>query len=388
MHNPHAAMNIDFLASTSDVPEKKRDLVPPGILGRLDDAQKNMMLWFMQGLSKAEMAQNAGVGVDVMMQSFADMRKTLGVTDDCNLLCLVHGSADANKLKAATKKYGLTQEENKVLMLRLAGTSILDISAGLRKDAGDIMQGIFRKTGTRTLQSLFDVVHNARDVVSQPSQPKINGNGHGNAAISENLKQAQPAAHAVNPNGVVVKGIPVDDKTAYDDEIIPAEIADKLSARELQIARFKLRGLSYIDIADALDLSRSTVNGHIKSIYKKLDIHNENAFFNMIYGDIYPRELAAISKHFGITKSEEEVLGRILSGLSVENVIEDMKLSKHTVYDHIRSIHTKMNVHGRDQVFFAAHDFLDSERAAKNQTTVEEQANSGGNTTPAALTPG
>ncbi len=384
MHNPHAAMNIDFLASTSDVPEKKRDIVPSGILARLDDAQKNMMLWFMQGLSKAEMAQNAGVGVDVMMQSFADMRKTLGVTDDCNLLCLVHGSADANKLKAATKKYGLTQEENKVLMLRLAGTSVLDISAGLRKDAGDIMQGIFRKTGARTLPSLFDAVHNARDVVSQPSQPKINGNGHDHAAapsvVAITVRTATPAA----PPAEAKPQIHVHD----DIEGIPQEIAEILTPRELQIAKYKLRGLGYKEIGDAMHLAVSTINDHVKAMYRKLEIHDENAFFNAVYGDIYPKELAQLTKHFGMTRGEEDVLGRILSGLSVEKVADDLKLSKFTISDHIRSIHQKMNVHGRDEIFFAAHDFLDRERAAKNQTTVEEQANSGGNTTPAALTPG
>jgi DNA-binding NarL/FixJ family response regulator len=47
----------------------------------------------------------------------------------------------------------------------------------------------------------------------------------------------------------------------------------KLTPREIDILWGIAKGFSYADIADNLGLSRLTVPGHIKSIYRKLEVN-------------------------------------------------------------------------------------------------------------------
>lgn len=52
----------------------------------------------------------------------------------------------------------------------------------------------------------------------------------------------------------------------------PGEDAPRLTPRELDILWGIAKGLTYNEIADQLDLSRHTVPGHIKAIYRKLQV--------------------------------------------------------------------------------------------------------------------
>lgn len=53
----------------------------------------------------------------------------------------------------------------------------------------------------------------------------------------------------------------------------PALNTAKLTAREIDILWGIAKGFSYADIADHLGLSRQTVPGHIKNIYRKLEVN-------------------------------------------------------------------------------------------------------------------
>jgi DNA-binding NarL/FixJ family response regulator len=55
---------------------------------------------------------------------------------------------------------------------------------------------------------------------------------------------------------------------------LPALNTAKLTPREIDILWGIAKGFSYADIADNLGLSRLTVPGHIKSIYRKLEVNN------------------------------------------------------------------------------------------------------------------
>jgi DNA-binding NarL/FixJ family response regulator len=55
---------------------------------------------------------------------------------------------------------------------------------------------------------------------------------------------------------------------------LPALNTAKLTPREIDILWGIAKGFSYADIADHLGLSRQTVPGHIKSIYRKLEVNN------------------------------------------------------------------------------------------------------------------
>ena len=48
-----------------------------------------------------------------------------------------------------------------------------------------------------------------------------------------------------------------------------------LSPREKEILKCLVDGMSYKLIADACFISPDTVNGHIKNIYKKLQVHSK-----------------------------------------------------------------------------------------------------------------
>jgi len=54
----------------------------------------------------------------------------------------------------------------------------------------------------------------------------------------------------------------------------PALNTARLTPREIDILWGIAKGFSYAEIADHLGLSRQTVPGHIKSIYRKLEVHN------------------------------------------------------------------------------------------------------------------
>jgi DNA-binding NarL/FixJ family response regulator len=55
----------------------------------------------------------------------------------------------------------------------------------------------------------------------------------------------------------------------------PAE-TDNLSPREKQVIELLAQGFLYKEIADQLELSITTVNGYIRSIYEKLQVHSRS----------------------------------------------------------------------------------------------------------------
>ena len=59
-------------------------------------------------------------------------------------------------------------------------------------------------------------------------------------------------------------------------------IFDKLSEQELRIAGLILRGYSYTEIAEALNIQPSTVKTHKKRIYSKLIINSKRELFALI----------------------------------------------------------------------------------------------------------
>jgi len=55
-----------------------------------------------------------------------------------------------------------------------------------------------------------------------------------------------------------------------------ADESYRLSAREKEILKCLVEGMSYKMIADTCFISADTVNGHIKNIYKKLQVHSKS----------------------------------------------------------------------------------------------------------------
>ena len=57
---------------------------------------------------------------------------------------------------------------------------------------------------------------------------------------------------------------------------------DKLSEKELRVAELVLRGYTYTDIAEALNIQPNTVKTHQKKIYSKLHINSKRELFALV----------------------------------------------------------------------------------------------------------
>lgn len=61
---------------------------------------------------------------------------------------------------------------------------------------------------------------------------------------------------------------------ARGEEVHRPDIAQPLSARELEILKLLAKGISFAEIGTVLSISPHTVTAHIKKIYRKLQVHS------------------------------------------------------------------------------------------------------------------
>lgn len=97
------------------------------------------------------------------------------------------------------------------------------------------------------------------------------------------LKDAFPTDIATTVRDLVAGHSPISASIARfivrrtQDRAVPAQgqplNTAKLTPREIDILWGIAKGFSYAEIATHLDLSRQTVPGHIKNIYRKLEVH-------------------------------------------------------------------------------------------------------------------
>ena len=62
---------------------------------------------------------------------------------------------------------------------------------------------------------------------------------------------------------------------------IPKKNRLNLSRRELQLLRLLAQGKSYVTCANSMNISLSTVQTHIRNMYRKLDVSNQRQAINM-----------------------------------------------------------------------------------------------------------
>lgn len=65
----------------------------------------------------------------------------------------------------------------------------------------------------------------------------------------------------------------------------PSGLAGRLSARERQVAEHVAQGLTNVQIAAALGISRRTVATHLERIYERLGIHSRATLANLVARD-------------------------------------------------------------------------------------------------------
>ena len=60
----------------------------------------------------------------------------------------------------------------------------------------------------------------------------------------------------------------------------PASASEQLSDREIDVLKAMSTGISRQEAADALSISIHTISTHIKTIYRKLQVHNVSGAVN------------------------------------------------------------------------------------------------------------
>lgn len=95
------------------------------------------------------------------------------------------------------------------------------------------------------------------------------GNSH---AISDSIQSVLAGHHPISP---AVARYLLQYTRRQARPIRPNDDAPHLTRREVDILNKIAEGLSYQEAADALEVSRSTVEVHIRNLYKKLEAHSK-----------------------------------------------------------------------------------------------------------------
>jgi DNA-binding NarL/FixJ family response regulator len=88
---------------------------------------------------------------------------------------------------------------------------------------------------------------------------------------------------------------------AKASEVAPLIVdAYELTPRELDVTRALARGLTTIEIAGELHLSRYTVQDHLKSVYEKTGVSSRGELVAKVFADHYHDRLAGAIGHAAV----------------------------------------------------------------------------------------
>jgi DNA-binding NarL/FixJ family response regulator len=105
-----------------------------------------------------------------------------------------------------------------------------------------------------------------------PMEPRLNGDGR-RQALEDTLRRI---AGELNKLGVPMGGAEPVTSTAVAPEL------ERLSRRERDVVNELLHGHRVVSIASRLDVSEHTVRNHLKSIFRKLEVHSQAELVGLI----------------------------------------------------------------------------------------------------------
>lgn len=100
---------------------------------------------------------------------------------------------------------------------------------------------------------------------------------------------------------------------------------------------------------------------HLFMYAKRLDLQGDNLLYGLTAqrtDEVDRSELFGVTEAFRLTPTEFETLKLLASGMAAQAIAERQNVAIETVRTHIRRLHTKLDVSGREQLFERLRPFL------------------------------
>jgi DNA-binding NarL/FixJ family response regulator len=182
----------------------------------------------------------------------------------------------------------------------MPGNSKLELLSFIRDEAFSVP--VVLMTHEPTVESLIDALrHGVVDYITKPLDlvllaPRLDEaiqKGRTLRALADVKRLAAAFAESVSTLEATLckagQGSPASPnrlpaETAVDPLAHMAHEVERLSPRELEVARLLALGKAVQDVASALDLSPNTVRNHIKSVFAKLRVHSQVELLSKLAG--------------------------------------------------------------------------------------------------------
>jgi DNA-binding CsgD family transcriptional regulator len=122
-----------------------------------------------------------------------------------------------------------------------------------------------------------------------------------------------------------------------------------LTPQELRVLALALAGLPAKAMADQMAISPNTVNGHLKSIFRKLGVGSRATLIARFRAgaDTMGEAPATARRAAELSPRERQTLDLLRIGLSAKGMADHLGISVHTVNQYTKSIFRKFGVGSR-----------------------------------------
>lgn len=128
---------------------------------------------------------------------------------------------------------------------------------------------------------------------------------------------------------------------------------DRLSPQLQKVLRLVMYSHENWEIADKLEIAKGTVDGHMRRIYRLLDVPNRTEAISRAF-EVHGRP----TKTFGLSEREITVVEQVGRGLSNDQIARELGISKYTVKTHIARAMRKTKSNGREHLVAQTYELV------------------------------